>query len=95
MAGAAGPDPGDADVAGVSDGGEGGGLRVLLAALVGFLVIGTSILLVLAATTHALGEIDRDRPRSTYDAPTGWRWPAGGRCSVPSWSRRRWSGSSA
>ena len=31
----------------------------MLAALLGFLVIGTSILLVLAATTHALGEMDR------------------------------------
>ena len=43
-----------------SEGGEAGGLRVLVAALVAFLVLGTSILLVLAATTHALGEIDRD-----------------------------------
>ena len=41
--------------------GEEGGFRVVLAALVGFLVIGTTILLVLAATTHALGEIDRGR----------------------------------
>ena len=52
----------DGDLAGVSDGGEGGGVRVLLAALVGFLLVGTTILLVLAATTHALDEIDRDRP---------------------------------
>ena len=43
-----------------SHGGEEGGLRILIAALVAFLVIGTSILLVLTATTYALGEIDRD-----------------------------------
>ncbi len=48
------------DVAGVSEGGEGGGFRIALAALVTFLLLGTSILLVLAATTHALGEIDRE-----------------------------------
>ena len=47
------------DVTGLSEGGEAGGARVILVALVGFLVIGTSILLVLAATTSALGEIDR------------------------------------
>ena len=50
---------GTPEVAGVSDGGEGGGIRVIVAALVSFLLLGTSILLVLAATTHALGEIDR------------------------------------
>ncbi len=50
------------DVAGVSEGGEGGGLRIVLAALVTFILLGTSILLVLAATTYALGEIDRDVP---------------------------------
>ena len=48
------------EVAGISQGGESGGFRVTLAALVGFFVLGTSILLVLAATTHAIGEIDRD-----------------------------------
>jgi hypothetical protein len=47
------------DLAGIAGGGEGGGLRVVLAATLGYLVIGTTILLVLAATTHALGEIDR------------------------------------
>ena len=57
------------DVAGLSEGGEAGGARVILVALVGFLVIGTSILLVLAATTSALGEIDRGWT-STYDART-------------------------
>jgi hypothetical protein len=46
-------------VLGGSEGGEAGGLRVLVSALLAFLVLGTSILLVLAATTHALGEIDR------------------------------------
>ena len=46
-------------ILGGSAGGEAGGLRVLVAALLAFLVLGTSILLVLAATTHALGEIDR------------------------------------
>ena len=50
----------DVDLAGISAGGEGGGFRVVLAALLGFLLTGISILLVLAATTHALGEIDRD-----------------------------------
>ena len=48
------------DVASLSRGGEGGGYRVALAVLVGFLLLGTSILLVLAATTHALREIDDD-----------------------------------
>ena len=65
------------DVAGLSQGGEAGGFRVILAALVGFLVIGTSILLVLAATTHALGEIDRgldvDVRRAYRLALSGWR----------------------
>ena len=42
-----------------SHGGEAGSVRVLLAALVAFLVIGTSILLVLTASMYALGEIDR------------------------------------
>ena len=51
---------GTPEVAGVSEGGEGGGFRVILAALVSFFVLGTSMLLVLAATSHALGEIDRD-----------------------------------
>jgi hypothetical protein len=51
---------GSPEVAGVSEGGEGGGFRVILAALVSFFVLGTSMLLVLAATTHALGEIDGD-----------------------------------
>jgi hypothetical protein len=46
-------------ILGGSEGGEAGGLRVLVAALMAFLVLGTSILFVLAATTHALGEIDR------------------------------------
>ena len=46
------------EVAGVSAGGEGGGVRIVLAALVSFCLLGTSILLVLAATTHALSEID-------------------------------------
>jgi hypothetical protein len=48
------------DLASIARGGEDGGFRVTLAALLSFLVLGTSILLVLAATTHALGEIDRD-----------------------------------
>jgi hypothetical protein len=47
------------EVAGVSDGGEGGGFRVVVAALLGFFLLGTAILLVLAATAHALGDIDR------------------------------------
>jgi len=51
---------GTPEVAGVSEGGEGGGFRVILSALVSFVLLGTSMLLVLAATTHALGEIDRD-----------------------------------
>ena len=46
------------EVAGVSPGGEGGGVRIVLAALVSFCLLGTSILLVLAATTHAVSEID-------------------------------------
>lgn len=47
------------DVAAIARGGEGGGVRFTLAVLLGFFLLGTSILLVLAATTHALGEIDR------------------------------------
>jgi hypothetical protein len=47
------------DVGEVSNSGEDGGFRVTLAALIGFLLLGASILLVLAATTHALDEIDR------------------------------------
>jgi hypothetical protein len=68
---------GTPEVAGVSDGGEGGGFRVILAALVSFLVLGTSMLLVLAATTHALGEIDRgtevDVRRAYRLAVARWR----------------------
>ena len=46
-------------VVGVPGGGEGGGWRVLLAALFGFSVLGAAIVLVLAATTCALDAIDR------------------------------------
>ena len=48
------------DVAAIPRDGEGGGYRVTLAVLLGFFLLGPSILLVLAATTHALGEIDRE-----------------------------------
>jgi hypothetical protein len=47
------------DVAGVPGSGEGGGVRVLVAALLAFLLLGACILLVLAATTYALREVDR------------------------------------
>ena len=53
---------GSADVMGIPGGGEGGGLRVLLAALLAFLLLGPTIVLVLAATTCALDEIDRGVP---------------------------------
>ena len=68
---------GGPEVAGLSAGGEAGGTRVILVALVGFLVIGTSILLVLAATTSALGQIDRgldvDIKGAYRLALAGWR----------------------
>ena len=82
------------EVAGVSEGGEGGGFRIALAALVTFLLLGTSILLVLAATTYALGEIDRGAG-STYDGPTASHSPPGDRCWALSRSPRSSSGSSA
>ncbi len=49
------------ETAGVPPGGEGGGFRVATAALVSFLLLGAAVVLVLAATTAALGEIDADR----------------------------------
>ncbi|HEX5880111.1 MAG TPA: Vps62-related protein, partial [Actinomycetota bacterium] len=65
------------DVAAVSRGGEGGGVRVTLAVVVGVVLLATSILLVLAATTQALGELDRDAEvdvRRAYRlALTRWR----------------------
>jgi hypothetical protein len=48
------------DIGALSRGGEDGGLRVTLAVLVGFLLLGSTILVVLAATTQALGRIDRE-----------------------------------
>ena len=45
---------------GVAEGGEGSGVRVLLAALLGYLLLGTSVVLVLAATSRALTEIDAE-----------------------------------
>jgi hypothetical protein len=48
------------DLLGIPGGGEGGGARVVLAALLGFLLMGTTILLVLSASTNALSAIDRD-----------------------------------
>ena len=60
-----------------SSGGEGAGLRVMLAAVVTFLIAGMGIVLVIAATTHALDEIDRDHEvgvRGAYRlALTRWR----------------------
>jgi hypothetical protein len=56
------------EVGGVSGGGEGGGFRIAAAAVVGYLVLGASILLVLAATTHALGAIDRGTEVTTRGA---------------------------
>ncbi|MGA8047253.1 MAG: hypothetical protein WCA30_13405 [Dermatophilaceae bacterium] len=50
---------GGPETAGLARGGEGGGLRVVVAAAAGFLILGGSILLVLSATTYALGAIDR------------------------------------
>ena len=48
-------------VAGVQTSGEAGGLRVFLAALVSYLLIGLTIVFVLAATTRALAELDEGR----------------------------------
>lgn len=68
---------GGPDVAGLSQGGEAGGFRVVSAAVLGYLVLGSTILLVLAATTHALGAIDRGTAvgvRSAYRlALARWR----------------------
>jgi hypothetical protein len=65
------------DVAGVSASGEDLGLRVALAGVATVLVAGTGIVLVIAATTHALGEIDRGAQvgvRGAYRlALTRWR----------------------
>jgi hypothetical protein len=44
--------------AGIDEGGEAGGTRVLLSALIGFLVLGCTVILVLGATTRAVVEID-------------------------------------
>ncbi len=67
----------DAPDAVFSSGGEGAGLRVMLAALVTFLISGMSLLLVITATTHALDEVDRDNEigvRGAYRlALTRWR----------------------
>jgi hypothetical protein len=58
-------------------GGEEGGLRVTLVALISFLLLGLSVLLVLAATTQALDAIDRETEigvRSAYGlALARWR----------------------
>lgn len=48
------------ELPGLSVSGEDGGLRVTLAAVLTYLLMVGGILLVLAATTHALGEIDRE-----------------------------------
>jgi hypothetical protein len=65
------------DIAGISGDGEEGGIRVMLAASLGYVLIGTSILLVLAATTYALGEVDRGNEigvrRAYLLALTRWR----------------------
>jgi hypothetical protein len=55
--------------AGVDEGGEVGGARVLISALLGFLVLGATVVLILAATTRAVVEIDggtRPRVRGVY-----------------------------
>jgi hypothetical protein len=50
--------------AGVEEGGEAGGARVLASALLGFLVIGATIVLILAASTRAVLDVDSGgRPR--------------------------------
>ena len=69
---------GSEDVMGVPGGGEGGGLRILLAGLLAFVLLGPTIVMVLAATTCALDEIDRGRPigaRGAYRLALG-RWRA-------------------
>jgi hypothetical protein len=53
---------GSADLIGIPGGGQGGGLRVLLAGLLAVMLLGPTIVMVLAATTCALDEIDRGGP---------------------------------
>jgi hypothetical protein len=55
--------------AGAAEGGEAGGLRVVLAAVIGYLVLGSTMVLVLAATTRAVVAIDAGQavtPRSAF-----------------------------
>ncbi len=49
-------------LAGLSEGARSGSFEVAIAALLSFLLLGIGILLVLSATTHALGQIDRGAP---------------------------------
>lgn len=51
----------DAPVSGVAEGGEVGGWRVLAAGMIGYLVVGYGVVLVHAATTRALAELDAGR----------------------------------
>jgi len=68
---------GDGGVPGVATDGESAGARAVIAALLTFLLMGTTILVVLSATTNALGEIDRDGEigvrRAYRSAVSQWR----------------------
>ena len=68
---------GGPESAGFARGGEDGGLRIVLAAATGYLLIGASILFVLSASTFALGAIDRGKDigvRGAYrSALAHWR----------------------
>ncbi|WP_344208852.1 hypothetical protein [Kribbella sancticallisti] len=64
-------------IAGIAAGGEAGGLRVTVAALVSYVIVGIVIVAVLGATTRALVEIDAERevgPRRAYQLSSAhWR----------------------
>ncbi len=66
------------EVADVSEGGEGGGLRVLLAGLLSYVVAGLGMLAVFAAAARALVEIDAGRTVGVASAYrlVGGRWRA-------------------
>jgi hypothetical protein len=66
------------DVVAVPEGGEGGGLRVLLAGLLSYVVAGLGMLAVFAAAARALVEIDAGRTTGVASAYrlTGARWRA-------------------
>lgn len=56
------------ELIGLSEGGEEGGFRVAMATILGFLILGTSIAFVFAATTRSLEEFDAGNDIGVIDA---------------------------